>query len=205
MHDAEWAAPSVVVGVLGFLVAAALWWNYFDVGAASSAEELQEATTTDSDDRQDDERDERHDLFIYGHLPLTLGIASPASDWKSSCSTRRAASFGRRWILAAGVALFFLGAAIIVAGADRRWRTAFPWPAVAIPLVLAPAFVPALSAATTVAAVGAIALTMAVSGTRARRAWTTQRSRAEDLSARGSTVAAHVHSPAARAPACVTA
>ena len=74
------------------------------------------------------------------------------------------------WALLIGVALFFAGAAIIVAGADHRWRTAFPWPAVAIPLVIAPAFVPTLSAATTAATVAAIALAMAISGTRARRA-----------------------------------
>jgi low temperature requirement protein LtrA len=173
VHDTKWAAASVVVAVLGFLVAAALWWNYFDVGAASSAEDLQEReddadgpTTADADDEG-----ERHDLFIYGHLPLTLGIAAAGVGLEELVLHPDAPlpSAGS-WALLFGVALFFAGAAIIVAGADHRWRTAFPWPAVAIPLVIAPALIPAHSAATTAAVVAVIALTMAISGTRARRA-----------------------------------
>ena len=73
VHDAKWAGQAVVVGVVGFLVAAALWWNYFDITASHSEEELQEE---DDGDEEDDgaEADERHDLFVYGHLPLSLGI-----------------------------------------------------------------------------------------------------------------------------------
>jgi hypothetical protein len=73
------------------------------------------------------------------------------------------------WALVAGVAMFFAGAAIIVAGADHRWQTAFPWPAVAIPAVIVPAFVPGLLATATAATVAVIVLAMAVAGTRARR------------------------------------
>ncbi len=171
VHDTKWAAASVVVAVLGFLVAATLWWNYFDVGAASSAEDLQERDDDSDSPTTSDDEGERHDLFIYGHLPLTLGIAAAGVGLEELVLHPDAPlpSAGS-WALLIGVALFFAGAAIIVAGADHRWRTAFPWPAVAIPLVIAPAFVPTLSAATTVGTVAALALAMAISGTRARRA-----------------------------------
>src|SRR3712207_7173058 len=37
VHDAGWAVPSLLTGLIGFGVAAALWWIYFDVAAAASA------------------------------------------------------------------------------------------------------------------------------------------------------------------------
>lgn len=75
------------------------------------------------------------------------------------------------WTLVVGVALFFAGAAVIVAGADHRWRTAVPWPAAAIPLVVAVGLFPIDSAMAVVAIVAAAALVMAVAGTRARRSY----------------------------------
>ena len=65
--------------------------------------------------------------------------------------------------------MFFAGAAVIVAGADHRWRTAFPWPAAAIPLVIGLGVIPDVSAATAVAMTAAVALAMAILGTRDRR------------------------------------
>ncbi|MBE2314604.1 low temperature requirement protein A [Solirubrobacter sp. CPCC 204708] len=167
VHDAKWAGAAVGVAVLGFALTAALWWNYFDVGAASSAEDLQEREAHPS---SADHEGERHDLFIYGHLPLTLGIAIAGIGLEDLVLHPDAPlpSAGG-WALGAGVALFFAGAAIIVAGADHRWRTAFPWPAAAIPIVVVPALIPGLSATVAAAAVAIIALTAAVVGTRARR------------------------------------
>ena len=37
VHDASWALISIGVGVLGFAVAAGIWWIYFDITAPSSA------------------------------------------------------------------------------------------------------------------------------------------------------------------------
>ena len=42
MHDAKWAVPPLLTGLIGFGVAAALWWIYFDVAAAASARQLEE-------------------------------------------------------------------------------------------------------------------------------------------------------------------
>ena len=77
VHDGKWIAPSVAVGVVGFMIAAALWWNYFDITADDSEERLQEDDDPDGAGQGDDpgpRADERHDLFVYGHLPLTLGV-----------------------------------------------------------------------------------------------------------------------------------
>ena len=143
-------------------------------GAASSAEDLQEREEDEPDGRpppKSDDVGERHDLFIYGHLPLTLGIAV-AGVGVEELVLHPSASLPSpgSWTLAFGVALFFAGAAIIVAGADHRWRTAVPWPAAAIPLVVALGLFPIDSATAVVAIVAAVALVMAVAGTRARRA-----------------------------------
>ena len=113
---------------------------------------------------------ERHDLFIYGHLPLTLGIAAAGVGLEdlvlhSDTSLPTAGS----WTLVIGVGTFFAGAAVIVAGADHRWRTAWPWPAAAVPLVVGLGLVPGISAAAAAATIAAVALAMAISGTRARR------------------------------------
>ncbi|MDT7579003.1 MAG: hypothetical protein QOK35_267, partial [Pseudonocardiales bacterium] len=73
VHDAKWAGMPVAVGVVGFVIAAALWWNYFDITAHDSEKELQEVDDSDTG-TEGSASDERHDLFVYGHLPLTLGI-----------------------------------------------------------------------------------------------------------------------------------
>ena len=56
------------VGIMGFVVAAALWWNYFDVTAGHSEEELQES---DEDDGVGGAvADERHgELTMQGVVP----------------------------------------------------------------------------------------------------------------------------------------
>lgn len=48
VHDVKWSAVSVVIGVTGFLVAAALWWAYFDVGGTVSAHAIQRADDEES-------------------------------------------------------------------------------------------------------------------------------------------------------------
>ena len=67
--------------MLGFAVAAGIWWIYFDITAPSSARELQDVeeeedaeSSSDAGDTDSHVSDVRHDLFVYGHLPLTFGI-----------------------------------------------------------------------------------------------------------------------------------
>ena len=73
VHDAAWTGPAVLAGLVGFVVIAALWWIYFDVGADQSADDLAETEAAEAEP-SDDAVDERHDLFVYGHLPMTFGI-----------------------------------------------------------------------------------------------------------------------------------
>ena len=52
VHDAKWSGSAVAVGIAGFVVAAALWWNYFDVTAGHSEEELQENDDGDGEEEE---------------------------------------------------------------------------------------------------------------------------------------------------------
>ncbi|HET9901766.1 MAG TPA: low temperature requirement protein A [Actinomycetes bacterium] len=139
VHDGKWIAPSVAVGVVGFMIAAALWWNYFDITADDSEERLQEDDDPDDAGREDEpgsRADERHDLFVYGHLPLTLGVVMTGvglEDLVAHPSDPLPSTGG--WTLASGVALYLIGTAMIVAGTRRSWRATWPWPTIALPIV----------------------------------------------------------------------
>jgi low temperature requirement protein LtrA len=167
VHDAKWAAPSVAVGVAGFVIAAALWWTYFDTTAAGSAATLQ---------RRDDETqngaaaDERHDMFVYGHLPLALGIVMAGVGIEDLVLHPAAAlpSPGS-WTLAAGLALFLVGSALILGGSRHSWRTIWPWPTAAIPIALAAATPEHENALLLVAGLALLCLALAVRGTLSRR------------------------------------
>ena len=128
VHDAAWAGVSVVVAAVGFVVAAALWWSYFDVASASGNEELQEEQEED-----DDEADERHDLYVYGHLPLTLGIAAAGVGLEELVlHPDDALPAPAGWVATAGVALFLIGAGIILAGTHQTPVGQWPWPIIAL-------------------------------------------------------------------------
>jgi low temperature requirement protein LtrA len=141
VHDGKWVAPSVAVGMVGFVIAAALWWNYFDITADDSEERLQEDDDPDGAGQAGDDRgaraDERHDLFVYGHLPVTLGVVMTGvglEDLVAHPSDTLPSTGG--WTLASGVALYLIGTAMIVAGTRRSWRAIWPWPSIALPIVV---------------------------------------------------------------------
>lgn len=127
VHDVNWAPLPVVVAVLGFAVAAALWWSYFDVASASGNRQLQE------EGEEQEEVDERHDLYVYGHLPLTLGITASGvgiEDLILHPDTALPAPGG--WIAVGGVALTLFGTGVVLAGAHHRVQAMWPWPVVAL-------------------------------------------------------------------------
>ncbi len=166
VHDAKWVGPAVAVGVAGFVVAAALWWTYFDTTAAGSAAVLQRRDERDgaSDGAA---ADERHDLFVYGHLPLALGVVMAGVGIEDLVLHPVAAlpSPGG-WTLAAGLALFLVGSALILGGSLHSWRAIWPWPTVAVPLVLGAAAIGHSSALLLVAGLAVVCLALAVRGTR---------------------------------------
>jgi low temperature requirement protein LtrA len=157
VHDAKWSALPVTVGAIGFVVAAALWWSYFDVASARGNDELQDA---------DDAIDERHDLYIYGHLPLTLGIAAAGVGLEELVlhpDAELPAPPG--WAAIAGIGLCLLGAGIILAGTHQRLSALWPWPTVALAPLAAYAVLPIPPALL----VGLLALTVvlvAITGAR---------------------------------------
>ena len=165
VHDASWVAASVRVGVVGFLVAAGLWWVYFDVVATSSADHL----TDEDGDEDQPEADGRHDLFVYGHLPLTLGVVMvgvgiedlvlhPAAPLPSAGG----------WILCGGLVLFLLGCGFIVAGTEQSLAPVRIWLLSAV-VVGGISFVPYPGALAIAGVVAALTLALAVAGTVRRR------------------------------------
>jgi low temperature requirement protein LtrA len=157
VHDAKWAALPVTTGAIGFVVTAALWWSYFDVTSASGSDELRD---------EGGNTDERHDLFVYGHLPLTLGIAGAGVGIEELVlHPDSALPAPAGWTAVGGVALTLLGAGIVLAGTHQRLSAMWPWPTVAIlPLAafgLLPVPPPVL-----VALIAVTCLLVAISGAR---------------------------------------
>ena len=119
-----------------------MWWIYFDVTASSGERELDEAEEESGDD-EDVATDQRHDLFVYGHLPVALGVVLAGVGLEELVvhPLDRAPS-AAGWVLAGGLAVFLAGVAMIIGGTTRTLRSIWPWPVAAVPLVLAGAFVP---------------------------------------------------------------
>jgi low temperature requirement protein LtrA len=163
VHDAKWAGPAVAVGLAGFVVAASLWWNYFDVTAGHSEEELQESD--EDDDAGGAVADERHDLFVYGHLPLSAGIVMAGvgiEDLVAHPFDVLPSDGG--WTVAVGLALYVLGTGLILGGTHRTWRGVWPWPTAAIPVVLAAAAIPHRSALLLVGGLAVLTVAFTVYG-----------------------------------------
>ncbi|GEA87771.1 low temperature requirement protein A [Cellulomonas cellasea] len=161
MHDTHWKPTSVLVAAVGFTVAAALWWNYFDLGAAAGKQQL-----TSSDRPQ---RTGSADRYAYGHLPLTLGLAAVGVGIEQYIvHPTGELTAGGRWALCAGAALFLAGTAVIISG-DRGWRAVWPWPAAAIPVVLAVGYLDELIPAVSVSAIGVAMIVVILAGLREQR------------------------------------
>lgn len=176
VHDASWARDAAVGGAIAFVVAASMWWIYFDVTARSGERELEEADDEAEPAEQGSEpghegpTDQRHDLFVYGHLPVTLGVVlvgvgledlvvHPLEPTPSPSS----------WVLAGGLAVFLTGVAVIIAGTTRTLRSIWPWPSLAVLIVLAGALVPFPAALVDLSVYAVVVLATAVLGTLARR------------------------------------
>ncbi|MEO7234466.1 MAG: low temperature requirement protein A [Lapillicoccus sp.] len=147
VHEVKWSGLSVAIGAMGFVVAAALWWAYFDVGGTVSAHGIQRAddeksgrrTPLDTDDGADaveanaddaeEPVDERHDLFVYGHLPLTAGILSVAVGVEELVlHPDRSLPSSAGLLVTAGIIAFLLGAAMLLRGGEQRSRLSLAWP-----------------------------------------------------------------------------
>ncbi len=165
VHDAKWVGTSVAVAAVSFVMTAALWWNYFDVTASHSGDELQESDEQDSE-TEGAETDERHDLFVYGHLPLALGIVMAGVGIEELVlHPNDAQPSAGGWVLVGALALYLLGSALILGGTRRTWRAVWPWPTAALPIIFLIALPGHNSALLLVGALAAVCVVLAVLGT----------------------------------------
>jgi low temperature requirement protein LtrA len=162
VHDTEWTPPSVVAAAAAFVVVAALWWSYFDLGGAAGKRRL----VTDGRDAESGVAD----AYVYGHLPLTLGLAAVAVGIEQFIlHPDDDVSLGARWTLQIGVALFLAGTAAVMAGTSGRWRAAWPWPILAIPAIVLVGVIPRVPPVVTIIAVGLVLVVTVLAGIREQR------------------------------------
>lgn len=161
MHDTDWNPASVFVAAAGFILAAALWWNYFDLGAAAGKQQLTS--------HHRPQRTGNPDRYAYGHLPLTLGLAAVGVGIEQYIvHPAGELSAGGRWAMCAGAALFLVGTAVIISG-NQGWRAAWPWPGADIPVVLAIGFLDHLVPAVSISAIGIVLVLTILAGLRRER------------------------------------
>ena len=68
VHDASGRPAPSSPPLVGFVLAAALWWSWFDLAGAAAKHLLDEAGDTGSTPP--------HDVYVYGQLPLVLSLAA---------------------------------------------------------------------------------------------------------------------------------
>ncbi|NHC44289.1 low temperature requirement protein A [Motilibacter aurantiacus] len=147
VHDASWEADAVLAGAIAFVLAAALWWSYFDLAGAAAKHLLDEAG--------DEHSTVAHDVYIYGQLPLALSIAAVGAGLEGLVVEGAAdASAGSRALVSGGVALYLLSVALTNVGMQRRGRSGWWWAALAALVAAADALLdlPALAVAGVLAA-----------------------------------------------------
>jgi low temperature requirement protein LtrA len=157
LHDADWTASSIPVAVLSFVLAAALWWSYFDIAGARAKRLLNEAGG--------DRSSTVHDAYIFGQLPLTLGLASVGAGIELAVVQSGAGEVptGSRLLLAGGVAVYLASVAVTETGMSVRSRRHWWWPLAAAGLALLDVVLE-LPAVAAVGALAALLVAVTVTG-----------------------------------------
>ena len=122
LYDAKWAPSAVAVAVLAFVLAAALWWSYFDL-AGARAKRLLNVVGGDRSDRA-------HDVYVFGQLPLTLALATVGAAVELAVVQSGAGEVpaGTRLLLAGGVALYLVSMSVTDGGMSQDARRGWWWP-----------------------------------------------------------------------------
>ncbi|WP_433824515.1 low temperature requirement protein A [Actinoplanes sp. CA-015351] len=154
LHDGKWAAGVVSTALAAFLLAAALWWSYFDLsGGAAKRRLVQEGDRT---------HEGVHDFYVYAHLPIAISLAAVAVGLEHAIvhGAEGHLSSGTRWVLGAGLAGYLVSAALIQGVLSHRYRAVLIWPGLGVPAIvlimvldLAPAVLVGLCAAVLIAGV----------------------------------------------------
>ncbi|RBY77230.1 low temperature requirement protein A [Geodermatophilus sp. TF02-6] len=157
LSDAGWSGSALPVAVLCFVLAAALWWSYFDLAGARAKRLLDEVGGR---------RSERsHDVYVFAQLPLTLALATIGAGVELAVVQSGAGEVpaGTRLLLAGGVAVYLLSVAVTDTGMSRRTRRGWWWP-VAAAAVAALDAVLQLPAVVVVGALAAVVVAVVVVG-----------------------------------------
>lgn len=158
VHDAGWSGDAVAVGVLSFVLAAALWWSHFDLAGAGARKLLAEAGS---------ERSVRaHDVYVFGQLPLALALAMVGAGIELAVreSAQGGVPVGTRLLLGGGVALYLASVSLRNSGMAAGWRSGWWWPLGAAAIAAADAAL-ALPAVVVVGALAAVVVAVVVVGT----------------------------------------
>ncbi len=114
--------------------------------------------------------DARHNLFIYGHLPLSIGVVLIGVGLEELVvHPDTVGPSVATWVFTGGVTAFLVGVALIISGTTQTLRSIWPWPVAAIPLVLVAAILPWPSSLVQVAVYAVGILALAFHGTRVSR------------------------------------
>jgi low temperature requirement protein LtrA len=130
VHETHWEPVTVIVAVLGFVVAVSLWWTYFDLAGAAATHTLA--------DRGGHRSTLLHDIYAYGHWPIVLGLAAAGVGIEGAIleGGQPTLASGIRWVLCGGVALYLLALTAIQGGIAGSLRASLPWPGTGVPLIL---------------------------------------------------------------------
>lgn len=153
VHDASWEVGSVLAGAVCFVVAAALWWSYFDLAGAGAKHLLDQAG--------EDGGTASHDVYVYGQLPLCLSLAAVGVGIEGIVlEGTDEVGAGLRALLSGGVALYLVTVGVTNAAMARGGRSGWWWAVAAAVVAVGDAVldVPALG----VAAVLAVLLVVVV-------------------------------------------
>ncbi|MDP9398669.1 MAG: low temperature requirement protein A [Actinomycetota bacterium] len=162
LQETHWDLDSLVVGALGFSIAAALWWSHFDLGGAAAKARLLAIGG--------ERASHAHDTYVFAHLPITLGLAAVGVGIEHFVvHPVGELSAGAEWMLYGGVATYLVGTVLLLAGTSGSLRAAWPWPGVAVPAVLIFGALTVIPPKLSVAAITATVVATVVVGMRQQR------------------------------------
>ncbi len=123
LHEAHWTGAAALAAGLAFLVAAQLWWLYFDYSGGVAKRRLLE---------EDDDTTTRgvHDIYLYAHLPLALGLAATAVGLEHAVlhAGDPGLALGARLVLCGGLAVYLAGSTLLQAGLTGSFGPPLRWP-----------------------------------------------------------------------------
>ena len=123
LHEAHWTGAAALAAGLAFLAAALLWWLYFDYSGGVAKRRLLE---------EDSDTTTRgvHDIYLYAHLPLALGLAATAVGLEHAVlhAGDPGLALGARLVLCGGLAVYLAGSTLLQLGLTEGYGPALRWP-----------------------------------------------------------------------------